>query len=282
MLDGRRGSAGAGGTTITRLTRTAPSAKQAASVANGIASPIANRAAPIGGTTSWLVSRIAPWMPGVRDAEVLAARRGSGRRLLAESANVSAVPSTNRASRTIGDADAARAIVAARSPRITARTTFDPGHDPAPVAPVRDDPAVRPNRSGGRSALSSGQRDEERVPRERGDQQGPGGERDAVADVRDRRGGQEPAETAPQAGWCDGLDGARERGRHAPRGYPARQRRRTVPTWRVTMPPVRPRQRDVDEAGLAHDLRDPLRRRVGLDAAHEVARRRCPAPRPGR
>ena len=52
--------------------RTAPSAKQAAFVANGRAIPTANRNAPIGGATSWFVSRKRALHPGVGDAEVLA------------------------------------------------------------------------------------------------------------------------------------------------------------------------------------------------------------------
>jgi MFS family permease len=49
----------------TRDTRSAPSAKQAAFVANGSAMPAAKRKAPIGGVSSWFVSRKAPCIRAV-------------------------------------------------------------------------------------------------------------------------------------------------------------------------------------------------------------------------
>ena len=44
----------------TRLTSSAPKTKHTAFVANGMAMPVANRKAPIGGATSWFVRRKAP------------------------------------------------------------------------------------------------------------------------------------------------------------------------------------------------------------------------------
>ena len=54
-----------------RLISTAPSAKQIASAANGIAAPATNRNAPIGGAMSWLTPRKAR-TSGVGGREVLA------------------------------------------------------------------------------------------------------------------------------------------------------------------------------------------------------------------
>ena len=73
----------------TRDTSSAPSTKQMAFVANGRAMPTANRNAPIGGATSWFVSRKAPCIRAFADAQVLAgdetgqqrAARGVGERL---------------------------------------------------------------------------------------------------------------------------------------------------------------------------------------------------------
>ena len=87
----------------TRETSTAPSAKQAAFVANGSAMPTANRNAPIGGASSWFVSRNAPCIRAFAMPRSSRATRPGSSVLLAESAKVSAVPSDEQ-----GDQDDAR------------------------------------------------------------------------------------------------------------------------------------------------------------------------------
>ncbi len=84
----------------TRETRTAPNTKHTAFAANGSAMPVANRNAPIGGATSWFVRRKAPCIRALAMPRSSRATRPGRSVLLAESANVSAVPRTNNVTST--------------------------------------------------------------------------------------------------------------------------------------------------------------------------------------
>ena len=108
----------------TRDTRSAPRTKQAAFVANGRAMPAAKRNAPIGGATSWFVSTKAPCIRALAMPRSSRATRPGSRVLLAESANVSAVPRTNSATSTTRMFTFPLTIVATSTPRTTARPRF--------------------------------------------------------------------------------------------------------------------------------------------------------------
>ncbi len=118
----RTGPSGSGcDRSTTREISTAPNAKHTALVAKGSAMPAANSTAPIGGASSWFVSRNAP------SSRALAIPRSSRRTsrgtrlLLPTSAKVSAVPSTNSASSTTPMLTVPLAIVQASTARTTAR-----------------------------------------------------------------------------------------------------------------------------------------------------------------
>ena len=227
----------------------APSAKQAASAANGRAIPTTNRAAPIGGAMSWLVSSTPPERRAFATPEVLApdeprqeapaahvgerlrgARAGTARR---GSAPMFTLPVT---------------IVVARSASTSARARLTTTMIRIRSTRSATTPAANPNSSTGtfwaRSAIET--RSGSRVSR--GDQQRAGRERDAVPDVGQDGRREQPAERASEArrsdrlGQADGGIGHRGSLPWPPAGATlradARQRGGTVPSCRVTMPPV--------------------------------------------
>ena len=105
----------------TREINSAPSAKAIALIPKGTAMPMANRNAPIGGPTSWLSSTNAPCMrelPMPRSSRCTTLGRSV---LLAESANVSAVPRTKIVARTRTMLTAPVTIVKTSTPRTNAR-----------------------------------------------------------------------------------------------------------------------------------------------------------------
>ena len=110
-------------------------------------------------------------------------------------------------------------IVTARTAEDQRPGEVDEGDDPSPVEAVRDRPGRGAEQELGEDLAQEGERDEERVLRLRGDQERAGGQRDAVADVRDDGLGEEPAEAPAQARGRDDLDDGRERGTHRAAGY---------------------------------------------------------------
>ena len=153
------------GRVATRVMSSAPSAKQAAFVANGRAMPTTNRNAPIGGATSWLVSSTPPWRRAF--AMPRSSRRTSRGRMLPPptSANVSAVPRRNSATRTSAMLTAPVTIVAASRASTTRPGEVDDDDDPDPVDAVRDD-AGREAEEQHRDVLGQDRhRDEQRVAR---------------------------------------------------------------------------------------------------------------------
>ena len=141
---------GGAGESRTRRIITAPSAKQAASVANGSAMPAANRNAPIGGAISWFVSSTPPVMRAF--AMPRSSRRTIRGRMLwpPMSANVSAVPSTNRATSTATMLTCPVKMVPASRARITARTMLTAAMRRIRSTRSATTPAAKPNSRTGR------------------------------------------------------------------------------------------------------------------------------------
>ena len=104
-------------------------------------------------------------------------------------------------------------IVATRTTSDDRPAEVDDDDHPAPVEAVRHGAAQDAESSVGQVLAQHRQRDEERVARLRGDEQRAGREDDAVADVVDDRGGQEPAEAPSEPRRDDGLDGRASRER---------------------------------------------------------------------
>ena len=200
----------------TRETRTAPSTKQTAFVANGSAMPVANRNAPIGGATSWFVSRKAPCIRELARPRSSRATRPGRNVLLAESAKVSAVPRMNSVTRMTAMLTVPLTIVATRTTSTSGATEVDDDDHPPSVEAVGGG-ASKDAEDQGREVLAEDrQRDEERIARLGRDEERPGGEHDAIADVVDERGGQEPAKAAAEPRGDDGLDRPGEQGAHRP------------------------------------------------------------------
>src|SRR5215218_6262679 len=273
----------------TRVISTAPSAKQAASVANGNAIPAANRNAPIGGATSWFVSRTLPWRRAF--AIPRSSRRTSRGRMLPPptSANVSAVPRTNNASRTTAMLTAPVTIVAARTARIAARHTLTRAIIRTRSTRSATTPAVKPNSSTGTFCASNAieTRSGSRVCD--ATSSGPAASatpsptlvRTEVArshrNERPRRAGTvASARRATGSGIAAVYACSRRGGHSSARESVARNR----PLVERDDPAGHAAPAHVDEAGLGHDLRDPLRGRVGLDRFHEVRVRRALACQP--
>ena len=89
--------------------------------ANGIAIPVAKRNAPIGGATSWFVRRKAPCIRALARPSSSRSTRPGRKVLLAESANVSAVPRMNSVTRTTTMLTEPVTMVATRTARASAR-----------------------------------------------------------------------------------------------------------------------------------------------------------------
>ena len=147
-----RPGAPSGALVTTREISTAPSAKQTAFVANGSAIPTANRNAPIGGATAGSRSRTAPCIRALATPRSSRRTRPGSRVLLAESANVSAVPSTNSATRTTAMLTTSLTIVATS----TSRTAAGRGSPRRPSAADRTD--RRRRRRARRTAAPAGTR----------------------------------------------------------------------------------------------------------------------------
>ena len=175
----------AGCSMTTRETSTAPSAKHAAFVANGRAIPAANRNAPIGGVRSWFVSRNAPCIRALAMPRSSRATRPGSSVLLAESANVSAVPRTNRATSTTAMLTVADDDRRDEHDEDDGATEVDDDDHPASVEPVGGRAAEDAEQQDRQVLAQQRHRDEERVARLRRDEQRTGRERDAVADVVD-------------------------------------------------------------------------------------------------
>ena len=239
---------------------------------------------------SWFVSSTPPDRRAF--ATPRSSRRTSRGRMLPPptSANVSAVPEQEQRDEDEPDVDGVADDRHREQGEDGGPREVDDDDDPDPVDPVGDD-ARREAEQQHRHVLGQQRhRDEERVARLGGDQQRPGRERDAVPDVGQDGRREQPPERASEARRGDRLGqasgGIGHRGSLAwpPRGHrtPGCQRRRDGPSWSVTMPPVRPRQRTSTRPGLGHDLGDPLRRRVRLDGLRRGSRTRRPGRRAGR
>ena len=88
-------------------------------------------------------------------------------------------------------------------------------HDHAPpVEAVRGNTTQHAEQQHRQVLAEQGHGDEQRVPCQRGDEQGPGREHDAVADVVDDGRRQEPAEAPAKPRRHDGLDGPGREGSH--------------------------------------------------------------------
>ena len=116
------GVAAGAGRAAMRDTRTAPASAHTASSTNGLAIANANRNAPSGGPRSWLVTMFVPdrrafATPSPAFGTVVATRAPP-----ALSANVSAVPMRNTATKITGSDTVPVAIVIARPPRTRARS----------------------------------------------------------------------------------------------------------------------------------------------------------------
>ncbi len=190
-----------------RVISSAPRANPAASATNGSAIPIANSRAPMGGASSWFVTRTPPASRAL--ATPRSSRRTSRGSTLCPpmSANVSAVPSTNSATSTIAMLTPPVTIVAARTARMAARMRL--------TAAMR---RTRSTRSATHARLHAEQqhgqvlgerrhRDQERVARLARDEQRAGGQRDPVADVGEDRRDEQQAEPAAHPGGGDPLGG---------------------------------------------------------------------------
>ena len=226
----------------TRETSTAPSAKQAAFVANGRAMPTANRNAPIGGKSSWFVKRNAPCIRAFAMPRSSRLTRLGINVLLAESANVSAVPRMNRTMSTT-----AMLTVAGHDhehePAEDDRPADVHDHDhPPALEPVRGGTAEDAEQQDRQVLAQERHRDEERVARLRRDEERPGRDDDTVAGVVDERGGQEPAEARPEPGWRDRLGQAGGDESHAGEGTNAPRRATREPRTAIRPRPM-PRSR---------------------------------------
>ena len=243
-----------------RVISRAPRAKHAASAANGSAMPTTNRNAPIGGAMQLVGEQHAAREPRVRDAQVLAPDEPRQEAPAADVGERLRGPEQRTARR-------------GRAPMFTAPVTIvdgeerederpgevDDDDDPDPVDPVRDDARREPEQQhrqrSGRGAPS--RRGAGRASRE-ATSSGPAASATPSPDVGqdDRR--EQPPERASEARRGGRLGQARggigHRGSLAgPPGGPLgagaapsrRQRGGTVPSCRVTMPPVSAVQRHV-------------------------------------
>ncbi len=177
----------------------APSSTNTAWVANGHAIPTANRAAPIGGPASWLTVMNPIWSRALAMREVVAVHDHRQQRDEALSANVSAVPSRNRATRRPARSRRCRWRSTATSSDEQGAEQSTVDHEPSPVEPVGQRAGVQTEQQRRRPLQQRGQRHQERVVGLRRDEQRTGGEGDAVADVADPRRRQQPAEPADRA-----------------------------------------------------------------------------------
>src|SRR5919112_3854918 len=109
-----------------RETRTAPRPKAIAFTPNGNAMPTANRNAPNGGVRSWFTRRSAAFWRALAMPRSSAATRLGMSVLLAASAKVSAVPSTNSVTRTMAMLTTPLTIITVSSTRTRARKVFTP------------------------------------------------------------------------------------------------------------------------------------------------------------
>ena len=200
----------------TRVTSTAPSAKQAALVANGRAMPTVNRKAPIGGPTNKFVSRNEPWrraLPIPRslaryDAgqQAAAAHVGKDLRGPEDEQRQQHDGDTNRSS---DDRQREDCEAAARA-RLTTATIRRRSNRSA-IAP-----AGRPNRRFG-SCCASTAIDTSSGSRVRdATSNGPAARAIPSPTLADQRRGQQPAEAAAESTGRDGFgDAGREEGHRA-------------------------------------------------------------------
>ncbi len=186
---------------MTREMSNAPSAKPAAFAANGMAGPTANRNAPTGGRSSWFVRTNVPCIRAL------------------------AMPRSSRAKhlRRAEDEQGEQHEGDIHGP---ANDRCDECHEHERATKIHHDDHSLPVESvGGHAAddaehehrqvlAQQGHRHEERVPRHRGDEQRPGGDRDAVAGVIDERCREQPAEAPTEPRRHDGLGDPGEKKAH--------------------------------------------------------------------
>ena len=186
---------------------TAPSAKQAAFVANGSAMPSGEQEGADRRRDQLVGEQERALHPGVGDPEVLALRRGPGSSvLLAASANVSAVPRTNSATRTRAMLTVPLTIVATSTDQDDGAAEVHHDDHPPPVEPVGRRAAQDAEQQDRQVFAEQRHRDEERIARLRRHEQRPGREDDAVAGVVEDGGRQEPAEASAQPRRHDGFE----------------------------------------------------------------------------
>ena len=140
--------------------------------------------------------------------------------LLAESANVSAVPEREQRDEDHGDADGPADD---RRDEHAEHDRPDQVRRRRPSAAGRSGPRRRPRSrrtaATGRYSLRSASETRNGSLRLRCDEQRPGGDRDAVADVVDDRRRKQPAEARPEPRRSDGVDDPGEAGGAPAAGY---------------------------------------------------------------
>ena len=147
-----------------------------------------NRNAPIGGASSWLVRRNEPVSRAFR-AEHEQHREDDS------------------------DVDRATHDRCRKEREHDRPAEVDRDDDPATIEPIGDPTRHDAEQQVRQLLCEQRKRDEQRIPGLRRHEERSGGERDAIADVRDERRGEQPAEAPAEAGGRDGLED-RNRGAH--------------------------------------------------------------------
>ena len=196
------------GGSATRETSSAPSATSTAWVTNGRAIPAAKSAAPIGGPASWLTVMKPVW-----SREFAIARSSRGTSIGSSvwevlSAKTSAVPRRKSATSTTAIETVPVTTVVAIRTSTTARTRSTVTTMSRRSSRSEMAPACSPKSSGGQPLQQGRERDQEGVVGLRGHEQRTGRDRDAVAEVRDPRRGEQPPEPRSQALRDDGFEEA--------------------------------------------------------------------------
>ena len=158
--------------------------------------------------------------------------------LLAESAKVSAVPRTNRATRTMAMLTVPLTIVATRTTSASGPAEVDHDDHAPPVEAVGRGAAEDAEQQDRQVLAQHRQRDEERVARQRRDEQRAGRDHDAVADVVDDRGRQEPAEAPSEPRRARRLRSVGRAGSAPAAGYQPGSRLRRISRPRRRSPPA--------------------------------------------
>ena len=202
-----------GGVAAMRPTRTAAARAQMASTPNGTAIPIPNRSAPSGGPARSLARMRDPLSRELATPRCSLGTAVASRALPVLSANISAVPRTNRRAQDDGDRHGVGRDRRCEDGQDDGPRRVDDDRQAAPVDPV-DEGAGGDAEDDPRQELHERREgDGERFAGDRRDQQRPGRDEQTVADVRDGRRAPQPAEVASQGARRQPV---RDGDRHAP------------------------------------------------------------------